>query len=449
MTRLHEKWLVLASPLILAVLTVGSVAGLLRVRSGAADDGGGGARGAEASARTMPVTVMTLGSFRPPPVGESYRGVVVPSKEAELSFRVAGRVESVAVDEGTHIARGDRLAALDTATIEAEIAASEAMIEEAEAVLGELVAGPRRQTIEVAQAEVRRLKATVELAESTVGRQRSLARSNAASPQQLDDATSNLEQQRAALAAAEQRLYELREGTRSERIVAQRARVASLGANLQSLRVRLDDHSIVAPFDGVVSRRYLDEGAIVGPDRRAVRVVQIDPLEARFGLAPDDAVRLRAGDEVDLIVDSVTLRGRIDRIEPEIDRATRTQAVFVTVPTGERREGDAEEAKPTPVPGRTLGLRLPVGGAFGAAQEEGWWVPTSALTRAGRGLWSLYVVVADGKGGYRVDRREVQVLGTRGDAARVNGSLVETGETIVASAPHRIAHGVRVEPVTP
>lgn len=295
MSRLHEKWFVLASPLILAVLTVGSVAGLLRVRSGAADDAGD--RDSDGSARAMPVTVLTLGDFEPPPVTESYRGVVVPSKQTELSFRVSGRVGSVVVEEGTSVLRGDRLASLETATIEAEIAASEAVIEGAEAVLAELVAGPRRQTIEVAQAELRRLKAAVELAESTVGRQQSLARSNAASPQQLDDAMSNLEQQRAAFSAAEQRLYELREGTRSEQIVAQRARVASLRADLQSLRVRLADHSIVAPFDGVVSRRYLDPGTIVGPASRALRVLQIDPLEARFGVAPEDAVRLRPGDE--------------------------------------------------------------------------------------------------------------------------------------------------------
>lgn len=290
MTPNQEKWMMVASPVVLAVAVGATLFGVLRVRATDSRSDAGPEIGAEA--KPLPVEVVVLGQLAAPQVSDTYRGVIVASKEAELAFRRAGRVSAIEVKEGAVVRQGDLLATLDAADIEAGIDVARSQIAEAEAMLGELVAGPRKQTIDAAEAEVRRLEAAVDLAKTTAKRQQSLVEVNASSYQQLDDARSLLDQQLAALAAANEKLSELREGTRKEQVTAQRSRVDGLRAQLRSLEVNLSDSRIVAPFDGVIAKRYLDEGAVVGPDSMALRLLQVDPLEARFGVSPDDAAML-------------------------------------------------------------------------------------------------------------------------------------------------------------
>lgn len=483
MTSVQEKWWVLAAPVVFALAVGGVTAGVLWARSSEHRDPDALAnRGSPA----LPVQVTVLGELAAPVVADRYRGVIVASKEAELAFRRSGRVESIAVKEGASVRKGDLLASLESADLRARIAAAESAIAEADSLLEEMLAGPRRQTIDAAEAEVRRLRATVELAITTSQRQQSLLAVNASSEQQYDDARSLLDQQTAALAAAEERLSELREGTRAEQVSAQRSRVEGLRAQLRSLEVDLADSRIVAPFDGVIARRYLDEGAVVGPESRAMRLLQIDPLEARFGVSHADAIRIQIGQPVTLTLDDRAILGTVARIEPEVDLLTRTQGVFVTIDSRDWGTGDsANEPDATGpvvtgpatiessttgrepsragaiVPGQTVSLALGTttlaGGSAVAATrsttdeasdpQRGWWVPLTALARAERGLWSLFAVVDDPAGGCRIERREVQVLAIEAERARVAGTLIAEGDRVVFGAIHRVTPGMKVESI--
>ncbi len=476
MTWVQERWWVLASPVLLAVTVGGVASGVLRART--AEHRGTTAAGL-ATAPPLPVRVLVLGDLAPPQIADRYRGVIVASKEAELAFRRSGRVESIDVTEGAAVKRGERLASLDASDLEAQIVGARSQVAEAEALLAEMVAGPRQQTIEAAYAEIRRLEATVELARSTANRQRSLLEVNASSAQQYDDARSSLDQQLAALSVAQQRLSELQEGTRAEQIDAQRSRVEGLRARLRSLEVDLEDSRIVAPFDGLIARRYLDEGAVVGPESRAMRLLQVDPLEARFGVSHDDAVSIRVGQSVTLTLDQETFRAVVSRIEPEVDLLTRTQGLYVTIDAGEvaaagdvgsehgmadLRSGgltagvsgrsDAVAWRRCVVPGQTVSLSLSssVSGGdgmqrFASDATDELWVPLTALARAERGLWSLFAVIDGSDGGQLVERREVQVLAIEADSAQVAGALIAAGDQVVVGALHRIVPGMKVEPL--
>ncbi len=456
MTPNQEKWLMVGSPLVLAVAMAAVLLGVMRVRATDSSAESGAAVGD--FAKPMPVEVTILGELAAPQVSDTYRGVVVASKEAELAFRRGGRVASIDVKEGATVRMGDVLASLDASDIEAEIDVARSQIAEAEAMLSELIAGPREQTIEAAQAEVRRLEATVELAKTTAKRQQSLIEVNASSYQQLDDAKSVLDQQAAALAAAEQRLSELREGTRKEQVAAQQSRVDSLRARLRSLEVNLSDSRIIAPFGGVIAKRYLDEGAVVGPETRALRLLQVDPLEARFGVSPTDAALLTPDQSVVLTCGQEKFVATVSRIEPEVDLVTRTQGLFVSIaPDAARHQVGAITTAGSVcklVPGQTVSISL--SSAIASVSETGGqinelsdqlWVPLGALSRADRGLWSLFAIVETEVGDFEIERREVQVLAIEAELARVGGALVRPGDRVVSGALHRVTPGMKVEPI--
>ncbi len=431
MAQRHTKWLIWASPLLLLLLISGVLAGVLWARHADSSTASGDA----GEAASLVVVSAVLGEGAPPPIADTYRGMVIASKEAELAFRRAGRVRDFHVREGAYVQAGQLLAELDARDIEARLAAAQAEIQQAEALLAELLAGPRKQVIAAAEAEVRRLEAAVQLASATTQRQRRLMETNAVSRQEYDEARFALDQQSASLAAARHRLEELQEGTRLEQIEAQKARLEVLRANLASLQVDREDCRLEAPFPGVISRRYLDEGVVVGPESRALRVLQVDPLEARFGVSPRDASQLHVGEKAVLTIDGVPLVGTVDRIEPEVDLATRTQGLYITIPASDSIRL---------VPGRTISLSLGV-----REGEAGLWVPVAALSRAERGLWSLFVLEPLPNGLHRVERREVQVVGLEAEWAQVSGGLIRRGEQYVVQGLHRVTPGMKVQVAQP
>jgi HlyD family secretion protein len=88
-------------------------------------------------------------------------GVVAPVQEAELSFTLAGRVQTVTVAVGDQVQPGMVLATLDTAALEAQVAQAEAGVQAAQAQLALLQAEPRPAEIAAAQAQVDAANAVV------------------------------------------------------------------------------------------------------------------------------------------------------------------------------------------------------------------------------------------------------------------------------------------------
>jgi len=118
----------------------------------------------------LPVETFVLGEIKPPSQLDWYRGLVVPSKEADLGFRRGGRIDQIHVEEGDRVQRGAVLATLDSSDVRSQLLATKSQIREAEALLAELVAGPRAQTIGAARSEVERLAAIAALSRVTADR---------------------------------------------------------------------------------------------------------------------------------------------------------------------------------------------------------------------------------------------------------------------------------------
>jgi len=77
-------------------------------------------------------------------------------------------------------------------------------------------------------------------------------------------------------------------------------------------------------------------------------------------------------------------------------------------------------------------------------RSSGFAVPTAALVRGSRGLWSLYVVTdCEGDEGV-IKKRDVEVIHTEGDESFVRGTLVD-GEIIVVVGVHRVVPGQKVQ----
>lgn len=371
-----------------------------------------------------------------------YTAMVVARRKSLLSFQASERVDQLLVDEGDRVAAGQLLAIQDDTAIAAQHNAAVAQQKRSAAVLAELRQGPRVETIEVAKAELSRLNAQSDLTQTTLRRQKRLQQTRAGSQQELDVASSQHAAMQAAVTSAEQRLKELQSGTRQEQIDAQAAAFEIAVAATEQAQARLDQTRLYAPFAGRISRRFIDEGSLPQRGSPAFEIIEVDHLEVRFGAAADVARQLKRGQVLSFVSGQNTINGTVAQISPTLDRATRTQEVIVDVAAGESENL---------VDGQTVRIEF-----ASPTDEPGMWLPSEALQRQVRGLWSVLVVdekSTDEKADVSnsgnqtsalVQRRDVELLATWGQWSRVRGTLEPTDRVIV-SGSSRVSVGQRVE----
>ena len=129
------------------------------------------------------------------------------------------------------------------------------------------------------------------------------------------------------MAAQEQVLAELNEGTRAEQLAAQRAECARLDASHSSIQVLMDESRLVAPYPAMISRRLADEGTITAPGEPLFRIVEIAALEARVGVPPELIPYLIDAQQHELEVNGNLRQARLKAALPELDSTTRTRTV--------------------------------------------------------------------------------------------------------------------------
>ena len=155
----------------------------------------------------------------------------VDVRQVSLSFNASERIDSMLVEEGTQVKKGQLLATLKTQTLKLNIAQSKANIAREEAVLERLHNGSRPQEIEQAQAQQREASASFENALLYKQRMDSLYNQSAISKQQLDDADAKYKAAKAALDNARAAYNLVETGPRAEDIKEAEAQREGLRAN--------------------------------------------------------------------------------------------------------------------------------------------------------------------------------------------------------------------------
>ena len=329
------------------------------------------AESAPATVETLPVHYESAAA-----VEARFPGLVAARRESALAFSAGGRVDVVHVNVGDRVIRGDILAELDIRTLEAQWAA--------------------------ARADAAAASAQAALARTTLSRQEQLVERGHVSAQRLDEAG-------AAARAAE-------------------AQASAGNAAARALEVQLDLARLEAPFDGVITQRNADEGAVLGAGVPLFQLVEDGVLEFRVGVPVADTAQLNPGREYTLEAGTRRVEARLRALTGVVDTSTRAvEAVF------ELEGGQGV------VPGEVARLVLP-----GSIEERGFWAPVSALAEGRRGLWTVYQLTNGGEG-YSLEPRSVELLHTQGDQVYLRGA-VDEGSMILAGGVQRVTPGQRVLP---
>lgn len=311
------------------------------------------------TAMTVPVESQSL------QVRITASGTVQPVQTVNLSPKNPGILAELFVQQGERVTKGQVIARMENDDAEAQLLQAQARVARAEAQLSAVRTGNRPEDIAQAEARVQQAEARVneararlDLAEQRVARNQSLADQGAVSRDQLDEILSEAESARASLGQTEATLQEARRnleywrnGSRIEDIRTAEADLAEARGNLRAAQVNKQDTYLYAPFSGIVTQKFADEGAFVTPTTSASEVTSAtstaivalaEGLEILAEVPEVDIQQLRVGQPVEIVADSFpsqTFRGKVRLIAPEavVKQNVTSFQVRIALETGQEK----------------------------------------------------------------------------------------------------------------
>lgn len=250
------------------------------------------------------------------------RGTIESEREAAVGFDLVGRLSDVLVDEGDRVTLGQELARLDTDQAQADLQSAKTGIAAA------------RSSLRRIAAEEERARALLATAEREVARTRALFKSGAVSGAENDETEDKLRIARAEL----------------DRVLGQRAEatrgidVASGGA--EQRRVAMVRATLLAPFDGLVTRRLREPGDTVTIGTTVLRLVDTDRVYVQAAIDETVLSRLGVGQTATITFPGspTPTTGKVTRIGWEADRQTHELGVDVTPDKLDRRVAIGQRA---------------------------------------------------------------------------------------------------------
>jgi len=224
-------------------------------------------------------------------------GNLIGQSTVDVVPRVAGRIDSLTAKLGDRVSRGQVIAKIEDRELQQQVKQAE-------------------QSLEVNRATVKQRDSDLQLRKTSLARQQELLAKGLQTRQVVEDAEAGYNSALAAVDLA-------------------KAQLAQTESRIDELKITLSNTTVVSPVNGFVGRRNLDQGAFAGANTVILQVVDIGTVRLVSNLVEKDFKRITQGVEAEIEVDSFpgeTFRGRVSRVAPVFDSATRTASMEIEVP---------------------------------------------------------------------------------------------------------------------
>lgn len=250
----------------------------------------------------------------------SVTGTLAAEEQVTVSFKVPGRLASLAVDLGSSVADGQLVGRLVPTDFELRVTQADAALQQARARLG--LGADEDDHVDPAQtAIVRQARAVLDQATLTRDRTAATARKGIVSQADLDAAEANFR-------VAEGRYQDALEEVRNRQAILSQRRI-----ELELARQALSDSRLTAPFAGRVRERHAAPGQYLAAGTPVVTIVKVHPLRLRLSIPEREAAAVRAGQRVRVTLegDPAVYDGQVARVSPAIEEASRTLSIEAEV----------------------------------------------------------------------------------------------------------------------
>jgi len=272
------------APPVGALLLMAGAAGLLAPGCGSGKTATPAGAGKPAAVVVVPVAQFTV------PVYSEYVATIDADETVEIRARVEAYLLSQHFEEGRLVRKGQILFTLDSRRYEADFQLARAALAKAQA---DLRFAQEKVTIQRSEAELAQSKAWLTKSQQDVARLKPLAEQQAVPQQDYDNALATLQVAQADV-TAKQASLDTTVLNQQVSVEQARAAVAAGEADIARAQLNLDYCRIASPIDGVIGRRLVAPGNLVGRGDATVlaTISDLDPLRVTFSLSETDYLKL-------------------------------------------------------------------------------------------------------------------------------------------------------------
>ncbi len=373
-----------------------------------------------------PVVEVVPVEQRDVPVYHEWIGTLDGMVNAAIKAEVTGYLQTQNYTEGSFVKKGQLLFQIDPRPFQAAVDQSEAQLAQANGQLTEAKAQVVQAQAQLAQAQANQVRTQLD-----VDRYEPLAKQQAITQQDLDNATQNNISARAQVEAAKARVE-----TAKAQIEASRAAVQAAGAAVEAARVNLGFTRLTSPIDGIAGQAQVQVGNLVSPAGGPITTVStLEPIKANFTVSEQEYLnftRHTPGEmkrlQLELILADGTVyphKGKFLFADRQVNQATGAILLIGSFPN----PGNILR------PGQYGRVRAVV-----ATRENALLVPQRAVTEL-QGNYQVAVVNPDRK----VSIENVKVGDRVGSLWMINEGL-KPGQQVVAEGIMKVRPGLEVTP---
>jgi len=183
-------------------------------------------------------------------------------------------------------------------------------------------------------------------------------------------------------------------------------------------KVKLEQTKILAPFNGLIQSRYLDEGSVINPGLPILEIIDSEKVEAHVALPLYLIDKISMQESFTFNLNGESINGVLKRLSPmSLGGSNNRLAIF--------------EFNTFFVPGAVINLELEINEI-----ERGTWIPIKALSQSDGGLWSVYIVNKNNS----ISKELVEVIYYEGKNVYVSGTLSD-GDLVIKGGATKVIEG--------
>lgn len=235
-----------------------------------------------------------------------------------INTRIAGYIKEIRFSEHKKVKKGDTLVIIDNREYQILVKQAQAVVQDAMA--GKLVLNSAenvsRNGIDISASNIEEIRARLNNAEINYKRYASLLNDDVVTQFQFDQ----IKTDRDALQAKYNALQHIKVSAAlsanesSKRLAVADAAIAKANASLEYTRLNLSYTVITAPYDGVVGRKFIEEGQFLQPGQTLVSIVRGNDKWVTANYTESQMYYLKVGQRVSIHIDAIhdkTFTGRI------------------------------------------------------------------------------------------------------------------------------------------
>jgi len=262
-------------------------------------------------------------------------------EQADLYAKTSGYISDLRVDIGSRVRAGEVLAVIDVPELVKELETTRAQegVKEAGVNASESHVTQAEKLAQQAARQADRAKADLELKEITLRRKQELFAGKATTQQDLDEARLQRQAGEADLQIAIAKTEAAQADIASAKAdqVSAAAQVQAAKAQVEQLEALVSYTHVIAPFDGLITRKYMDRGALLQASNRSpiVTIQRVDKVRVVAYVPESDAGRIKYGDSAKIKIGKNEIAGKVSRTSASLDWQTRTMRIEIDLPNGE------------------------------------------------------------------------------------------------------------------